>query len=359
MTGHTLKAAQFNTGAAGTHQFAAACRALVFVLCASAFGAVQALEPVQTTSRLERRDAAAWLARIQKAAKRENYTGTLTFQRGGTMHSSRIQHFSDGLNNEYERLEMLDGQQREVLRHNAQVHTLMHEARVVVVELQEGKDRFPALLATTKGDVLEQYDMRHFGRERVAGMECEVFALEPRDALRYAYRIWADKDSCLLIRAQTLGDAETVLEQVAFSQVEIGVPSGKQRIMAAIKRLNGWRKYDIHYQQANVAEQGWNVSAPVKGFQKIREVRRPLNTEGGTAFEVQQIVFSDGLAGLSVFIEPVDEKRARKEGIASQGPTHVQVKRIADHWVTVVGEVPASTVRQFTAAVSYRPTGKP
>jgi sigma-E factor negative regulatory protein RseB len=100
------------------------------------------------------------------------------------------------------------------------------------------------------------------------------------------------------------------------------------------------------------------VSAPVRGFQKIREVKRPLNTDSEKAFEVHQVVFSDGLAGLSVFIEPVDQQRTRKEGIASQGPTHVQVRRVADHWITVVGEVPASTVRQFAAAVSYRPSSK-
>ncbi|TMS58331.1 sugar dehydratase [Imbroritus primus] len=342
-----------------SHQVAAVCRTLVLVLCVSGFGTLHAQERPQEPTRLERGEAAKWLARIQKAAKRENYVGTLTFQRGSTIHSSRIQHFSDGLNNEYERLEMLDGKQREVLRQNSQVHTLIHEAHVVVVEQQEGKDRFPALLATTKGDVLEQYDMRHFGRERVAGKECEVFALDPRDSQRFAYRIWADKDSGLLIRAQTLGDAETVLEQIAFSQVDIGVPSGKQRIIGAIKGLSGWRKYDIHYQPANLADQGWQVSAPVRGFQKIREVRRPLNTDNEKAFEVHQVVFSDGLAGLSVFIEPVDQQRMRKEGIAAQGPTHIQVRRVADHWITVVGEVPASTVRQFAAAVSYRPAGKP
>lgn len=359
MAGQTLHTAWSIRNAGRSHQVAAMCRVLVVAFCIAGMGAVQAQERMVEATRLEHGEAARWLARIQKAAKRENYTGTLTVQRGAAMHSSRIQHFADGLSNEYERLEMLDGKQREVLRHNATVHTLIHDAHVVVLERQEGKDRFPALLATNKSDVLEQYDMQHLGQDRVAGKECEVFSLEPRDHHRYGYRIWADKDSGLLIRAQTLADAETVLEQVAFSQVDIGVPSGKQRIMGAIKGLGGWRKYDVHYQPANLAEQGWHVVSPVRGFQKIREVRRPLNTDSEKAFEVHQLVFSDGLAGLSIFIEPVDQRRTRKEGTAAQGPTHMQVRRLADHWITVVGEVPASTVRQFAAAVSYRPSGKP
>ena len=105
------------------------------------------------------------------------------------------------------------------------------------------------------------------------------------------------------------------------------------------------------------------IAVPLKGFQKIREVRRPLGelrtpnpgNARGQVFEVLQVVYSDGLTGLSVFIEPVSEQRARREGVAALGATQVVVRRVADFWITVVGEVPASTVRQFATAVEYRP----
>lgn len=343
---------------AGAHGIRALRRSFFLALCLTA--AVATAQTPDNT--LARRDAAAWLNKIHRAAQRENYVGTLIYQRGSVMHASRIQHYSDLVNNEYERLETLDGKPREVLRQNDIVHSLIPEAKLVVVEKQDAKDRFPALLATNKSDVLELYDMRKLPSERVAGMECEVFALEPHDASRYAVRLWAEKNSGLLMRAQTVGEGGKVLEQVAFSQIEIGVPSEKQKILGAIKNASGWNHYEITYQPTNVIDEGWSIAVPVKGFHKIREVRRPLGEvrapqdagKKGQVFEVLQVVYSDGLTGLSVFIEPVSDQRVRREGVASMGATQVVVRRVGDFWITVVGEVPASTVKQFAAAVDYR-----
>ncbi len=343
--------------AAGAQGIRALRRSFFLALClTAAVATAQTPEPT-----LARRDAAAWLGKIHRAAQRENYVGTLIYQRGSVMHASRIQHFSDLVHNEYERLETLDGKPREVLRQNDIVHSLIPEAKLVVVERQDAKDRFPALLATNKGDVLDLYEMRRLSPERVAGMECEVFSLVPHDGARYAVRLWAEKHSGLLMRAQTIGEGGKVLEQVAFSQIEIGVPSEKQKILGAIKSAANWQRYEINYQPANIAEEGWLITVPIKGFQKIREVRRPLgdlrSAQGSgreQVFEVLQVVYSDGLTGLSVFIEPVSEQRVRREGVASLGATQVVVRKVADFWITVVGEVPAATVKQFAAAVDYR-----
>jgi len=346
---------------------------LAFCLTAAAATA----QPADNT--LNRRDATAWLNKIHRAAQRENYVGTLIYQRGSVMHTSRIQHYTDVMHNEYERLETLDGKPREVLRQNDVVHSLIPEAKLVVVEKQDQKDRFPALLATSKSDVLDLYDMKQLPRERIAGVECEVFSLEPHDAARYAVRLWAEDKTGLLMRAQTIGEGGKVLEQVAFSQVDIGVPSEKQRIVNAIRNSNSWNHYEVTYQPANLADEGWVINVPFKGFQKIREVHRPLGelhartpgnpAKGGSGgssapadpvgdqagvFDVLQVVYSDGLTGLSIFIEPVSAQRARREGKASLGATQVVVRRVADHWITVVGEVPAATVSQFAAAVEYR-----
>ncbi|MDW3681183.1 MucB/RseB C-terminal domain-containing protein [Cupriavidus sp. CV2] len=343
---------------AGAHRIGALRRSFFLALCLTAAAATA--QPPDNT--LARRDATAWLNKIHRAAQRENYVGTLIYQRGSVMHASRIQHYSDLVNNEYERLETLDGKPREVLRQNDIVHSLIPEAKLVVVEKQEAKDRFPALLATNKSDVLDIYDMRKLPDERVAGVECEVFSLEPHDAARYAVRLWAEKNSGLLMRAQTLGEGGKVLEQVAFSQVDIGVPSEKQRILTAIKNSGSWAHYEVTNHPANIADEGWSIAVPVKGFLKIREVRRPLGelrapqaNPRGNVFEVLQIVYSDGLTGLSVFIEPVSEQRVRREGVASLGATQVVVRRVADFWITVVGEVPPATVRQFASAVEYKP----
>ncbi len=198
--------------AAGAPRIGALRRSFFLALCLSAAAATA--QPLDNS--LNRRDASAWLSKIHRAAQRENYVGTLIYQRGSVMHASKIQHYSDLVHNEYERLETLDGKPREVLRQNDVVHSLIPEAKLVVIEKQEAKDRFPALLATNKSDVLDLYDMRKLPGERVAGVECEVFSLEPHDTARYAVRLWAEKNSGLLMRAQTVGDGGKILEQVAF-----------------------------------------------------------------------------------------------------------------------------------------------
>ena len=118
---------------AGVHGKKGLRRSFFLALCLTAAAATA--QP--SDSALSRRDATAWLNKIHRAAQRENYVGTLIYQRGSVMHASRIQHYSDLVNNEYERLETLDGKPREVLRQNDVVHSLIPEAKLVVIEKQE------------------------------------------------------------------------------------------------------------------------------------------------------------------------------------------------------------------------------
>jgi sigma-E factor negative regulatory protein RseB len=68
---------------------------------------------------------------------------------------------------------------------------------------------------------------------------------------------------------------------------------------------------------------------------------------------VIHMVFSDGLAGISVFIEKVNELDHFHSGLAGQGSVHVYNRVVADSLVTVVGEVPARTVIQVADSVRY------
>ena len=93
------------------------------------------------------------------------------------------------------------------------------------------------------------------------------------------------------------------------------------------------------------------------GFRKIRELRRPMASreEGQPPIPVDQAVFSDGLAAISIFVEPV-EKNSRKEGAGNTGATHVLVKRRGDFWITLLGEVPQATLQQFASTIEYKPS---
>lgn len=302
---------------------------------------------------IERREVNAWLNKIHRAAQTQNYVGTFVYQRGSTMRSSKISHFADR-GNEYEELETLDGRQRRILRQNEDVYTLIPEQKTVFQEKRESKDSFPALLATPNRDVLDNYDPKVLPNERMAGFDCVVIELSPKDAFRFGYRLWADRNTGLLLRAQTIDAEGHMLEQAAFSQISIGVPSEKTRIIAGIHSTHGWHVVRPQIAQAHLADAGWTINNTVPGFKAVREVRRTMRSSAdGAPLEVQQVVYSDGMAGLSVFIEPAT--RERKEGHGSAGATNILIKRYGNFWLTLLGEVPQATLQQFAANIEYKP----
>lgn len=305
---------------------------------------------------IARREAGHWLDRIQKAALQQNYVGTFVYQQGSGVQSSHIAHYSDMLGNEFEQIEGLDGTPREALRQNEMVYTLLRNHRLRLVDKRENKDTFPALIANPNIDVLAAYELRKLNVDRVAGQECQQLALVPKDNLRYGYRLCVDARSGLLLRAQTLAENGKVLEQIAFSQVHIGAPNEKIKIQNALKITSAWAQQNIAVQTANMSQQGWLLEANQQGFKKLKELQRPVATGANAQVKnyAYQVIYSDGLAGISVFIEPINGKQQHKEGQMHRGATNVMSKRLNQYWVTVVGEAPMATVKQFTQSVEKK-----
>jgi sigma-E factor negative regulatory protein RseB len=242
-----------------------------------------------------------------------------------------------------------------MLRHNEDLYTFVPERHLCVVEKRQNKDSFPALLAVSGEQVLSVYEPKLLGDDRVAGVDSQVIELDPKDAYRFAYKLWADKKTGLLLRAQTLDPNGQVLEQLSFSQIRIGVPVDKTAIVNGIRNTTGWTVVRPPVEPVDMAAQGWQITPTVPGFRKIRELRRPMAARdaGQPTIPVDQAVFSDGLAAISVFVEPV-ENNTRKEGAGSSGATHVLVKRRGDFWITLLGEVPQTTLQQFASAIEYK-----
>jgi sigma-E factor negative regulatory protein RseB len=305
----------------------------------------------------DHRAAADWLNRIHQAAQQQNYEGAFVYQRGSFVQSSRIAHYATRNDGEYEQLESLDGKPRKMLRHNDDLYTFVPERHLCVVEKRQNKDSFPALLSAPGDQVLSVYEPKLLGTDRVAGIDSQVIELDPKDAYRYAYKLWADTKTGLLLRAQTLDPAGQVLEQLSFSQIRIGVPVDKAAIANGIHNTSGWTVVHPPIEPVDMEAQGWQMPAGVPGFRKIRELRRPMAARdaGDPTIPVDQAVFSDGLAAISIFVEPV-EKNTRKEGAGSSGATHVLVKRHGDFWITLLGEVPQATLQQFASAIEYKAT---
>lgn len=328
-----------------------------FLFCAAVMLSATSRTYAQTDDSANRHSAAELLNRVHQAAQQQNYEGTFLYQRGNFVQSSRIAHYATRSDGEFESLESLDGAPRKILRHNDELYTFVPERHLCVVEKRQNKDSFPALMSASGEQVLSVYEPKMLGTDRVAGLDSQVIELDPKDANRFAYKLWADAKTGLLLRAQTLDPSGQVLEQMSFSQIRIGVPVDKAPIAAGIKNTSGWTVVRPPVEPVDMEAQGWQVTSPVAGFRKIRELRRPMaaHDPANPPIPVDQMVFSDGLAAISIFVEPV-EKSTRKEGAGSSGATHVLVKRRGDFWITLLGEVPQTTLQQFAAAIEYKPS---
>ena len=304
----------------------------------------------------EPRDARDWLMRIHEAAGRRNFQGIFVVTSGGAAASARIAHFSVG-DNQYERIESLDGQTRRVYRHNDVVHTVWPQSRVVLIEQRQGVRSFPALLLSGDDHIAEFYDVRMQGTDRVAGRSANVLELKPRDGFRYGYRLWSDAESGLLLRSDVVGERGEVLASSAFSEVSIGVRSQPETVLQPMRRNDGLRVIRPSLVATRIEDEGWTLRDAVPGFRQVSSVKRPLDPTGEQprgetqAADTLQTIYADGLAYVSVFIEPFDAARHGQPMLTVSGATHTLTRRRAETWITVVGDVPAETLRLFARGI--------
>jgi sigma-E factor negative regulatory protein RseB len=299
-----------------------------------------------------------WLMRIHEAASHRNFQGTFVVSAGGAVSSARIAHYCEGPN-QYERIDSLDGQTRHVFRHNEVVHTLWPQARIAMVEQRDLINSFPALLQVGDDRIADFYEVQPAGLDRVAGHEASVLIVRPRDAYRYGYRLWAEKTSGLLLRADVLGDKGELLETSAFSDVSINVRSQPEAVLQPMRKLDGYRVVRPALTPTKLEIEGWAMRQPVAGFRQVSCVKRPLDSvgDGGPASggaEALQTIYSDGLTYVSVFIEPYSAERHTRQMLTTIGATQTLMRRQGDWWITVVGDVPAATLKAFASGLERK-----
>lgn len=295
-----------------------------------------------------------WLAKVHDGALNRNYQGTLVFTAGGSVSSSRVLHFCEG-NQRYERVEMLDGQARQVLRHNEDVKVLWPRNRIAVLEPRDPVAAFPAL-GPVEPRAAEAYELRLGAIERVAGHDAQALRLTPRDNLRFAQALWVEPASGLLLRADLVGPRGETLESSAFSDLVIGAKPQPQVVLGPMKKLDGFKIVRAAASRTHLEAEGWTLARGVPGFAAVDCIKRPLDpTAAGDAAspQVVQAVFADGLTHVSVFVERFDAQR-HKPMRTAVGASHTLAQAQGDWWITIVGEVPMVTVELFAAALKRR-----
>ncbi|MDP2135182.1 MAG: MucB/RseB C-terminal domain-containing protein, partial [Sulfuritalea sp.] len=191
------------------------------------------------------------------------------------------------------------------------------------------------------GSLPEYYSIRNGGQGRVAGMQSRAVLLEPRDELRYGHEFWMDNSSGLLLKASLLGVGGEALESFAFTQVRIGpLEQGALTPSFDSERV---RVQQVRTTVLKPEELGWNFRTLLPGFRKVVAMKRQVAPERPESLHV---VFSDGLASISVFIEPGGSGDAA-DTVATVGPVNVYRRQLGEHRVVVMGEVPALAVRRL------------
>lgn len=293
------------------------------------------------------------LHKIQNAARSLDYAGVYTYQQGSTVLSTRVVHVVDGTG-ERERISLLDGRPREYIRHNETTQCLLPDQKLVLVERRES-ERFPAVLFGEGERLQAHYELEISDvPERVAGRSCRDLVLTPRDSQRYGYRFCADQETGLLLRAQTIAP-EGVLIQIVFNTLEIGKEVNSEALSPAWNTKD-WQVIDIPVEAVDLASEGWRIPLP-PGYQTLTQVARQLKA----GRQAKQLVASDGLSSISVFIEAYggSEAQAHEWGPVRKGALSVYRKRIGDHWLTVLGEVPAEAVKDLADRTEYVPLAVP
>jgi sigma-E factor negative regulatory protein RseB len=288
-----------------------------------------------------------WLRAVGTAAQRASYTGTIVYMRGDEVRSSHIVHFFDGAAPR-ERVLTLDGRPREFIRQGEEVQCLYPKSRRIVIEHGAPHTTFPALGQIDVNRVLEHYLLTVGDTERVAGIDCRMLQLAPRDSLRYGYKLWVEANSGLLLKVQVLGGEDEVIEQIAFSDVRIGDSVTAAELKPSFSTA-GWEVVRHPSHQIELSRQGWSITAP-EGFRMLTEVERTLGND--STQETLQAVYSDGLATVSVFIEP-GAALADPEPARHHGPSSAFMRRVGDARVTVVGEVPPMTAQSIADSVRF------
>ena len=305
---------------------------------------------------VEEASISRWLMRLHDAARLRTYAGTFVVTVGDTLSTSRIWHVCDG-QQQIERVDALTGAARSTFRRNDQVMTFLPDRRVVISETRDSLGLFPDLLSRADSSIARFYRLKTLGQERVAGLDADVVQLVPVDALRFGYKVWTERESGVVVKLQTLDRARGVLEQAAFSELQLNEPVNMAKLLAQMNNTDGYQIKKPELVKTTAAQEGWRFKAQVAGFKPMgchKRVNMDASDQKGSTLHW---VFSDGLASVSLFIESFDAARhshmVRHEQFA-MGATHMLTHRLGSWWITAVGEVPAQTLAIFVQGLERK-----
>jgi len=294
-------------------------------------------------------EALDWLARMELALRELNYEGRFVYVHGHAIEAMHLVHTVEG-GRERERLSSLNDAAREVVRDDEATTCVMPDTGTVSVGPRH-PGRAAGLRALDLAQLGEAYVVRLDGSGRVAGRPAVLLSLEPKDRLRYGYRLALDSETALPLKTTLLDETGAPFVQTMFVDLRVGdavqsAPDARSKAAPAARAA----------EPTGVVELGtalpWEFTDVPPGFRLTTALRRTLP---GTGREMEHVVFSDGLASVSVYITAPGDHDL--QGEAAVGPVNAYGARIGQHQATALGEVPLTTLESLLAGLRPRPEG--
>jgi sigma-E factor negative regulatory protein RseB len=292
------------------------------------------------------------LQKMVKAMAVSNYQGTVVFLKNDKLEAMKYFHTS-AKDKEQERLVSLNSPPREIVRDSDEIKCLYKLTQQVIIDHRPYEHSF--IVDVPKDlDVLDaSYQFELVGEEDVAMLPSYVVAIKPKDDFRYVRKIWIAKEQLLPMKAVVYGLGGLVLEQVVFTEIQIKKPPTTKLKEAAGVPVQS-HETDIAAMDAS-SQAAFEVTALPQGFKQIFFSRKPLHKSDQP---VDHVLLSDGFASVSVYLEAKKADTAADasvpEGIHSVGAINSMSRTLADSQLTVLGEVPAPTIKFISEGVKLR-----
>jgi len=282
-----------------------------------------------------------YLNKMGTALQSLNYYGTVVYLQNGHIESMRIVHKA-GEDGEIERVVHLSGKAREIIRNNDVVTCYFSDTQSVVVDKQHFKNRLAPGNIENYEEFVDTYVFLINGEDRVAGRMTQIIEIKPKDKYRYGYRLWIDQSNWLLLKSELRNANGKIMEQLMFTDVQVvdSIPASMLKPDIASDKYT-WFNGKLVNGRQKLGEVDWHATNLPNGY-SIKDHYRQVIAGGDTP--VDHMVISDGLATVSVYIEPFSAESQTFVGASNVGVTNIFGSILDDHHVTVVGAVPQRTV---------------
>ncbi len=292
-------------------------------------------------------DISSVLKKMAAAEQEFNYQGVFILRKSDDLMSMRVEHGVDE-RGVWESLEALNGESRKIVRNNDEVMSFYPERKLMTVSRAHNKTSLHPNLPDNLDKLSRYYQIQQLANDRIANRNTVVIDVRPNDNFRYGYRYWIDDSTGVLLKCDLLNETGSVIEQMMFTSMTYLETMPKAAFVPPEHDGYTLRKLDSNRNATDHSD--WTVSQLPEGFMLTQSTQR-----AGDEQESLHLLYTDGLASVSVFIEPDESSYHHLEGTSSMGALNAYGMKVGNHYLTVMGEVPASTILQI-AQSTHRST---